>query len=163
MGNYECNLQNQGNVLANKLEDELSTGSDSAVKRDSRELRGIGMIPETGAKPVQNPTLERDVIIRDLLLLAPHTEIVHHIRGRIRLRLKRSGLAVVKKTDIDRLMHNIPGIRNLRINPVVGSLILDYDDARIPFFMWEKLGEIRTKPELEPAVKMLLNDLWDRE
>lgn len=121
------------------------------------------MIPENGPKPGKDSTMDRETIIRDLLLLAPHTEIIHHIRGRIRLRLKRSGLDVVKNTNIDRLMHSIPGIRNLRINPVVGSLILDYDEARLPFSVWEKLGEIRSRPELGPAVKEILNGLWGGE
>lgn len=121
------------------------------------------MIPENGAKPVLSSTPDRETIIGDLLLLAPHTQIVHHVRGRIRLRLKPSGLAVVKKTNVKRLMHSIPGIRNLRVNPVVGSLILDYDEARLPFSVWEKLAEIRSRPELEPVVKKILNDLWGKE
>jgi hypothetical protein len=118
------------------------------------------VIPKNGAEPLQDAAMDRETIIRDLLLLAPHTEIVHHIQGRIRLRLRRSGLEVVKTTNIDKLMHSIPGIREIRINPVVGSLILDYDASRLPFSLWEKLGEIRTRPELESVVKEILNGLW---
>jgi hypothetical protein len=118
------------------------------------------VIPEDGARLVHDSETERETIIQDLLLLAPHTEIVHHIPGRIRFRLRRSGLDVVRKTNIEKMMHSIPGIRKLRINPVVGSLILDYDEARLPYSMWEKLGEIRTRPELSIVVRDLLHSLW---
>jgi hypothetical protein len=99
--------------------------------------------------------------IADLLLLAPHTEIVHHIPGRIRLRLKRSGLEVISRIDVEALMHSVPGIRNLRINPLVGSLTLEYDQKRLPYSLWERLGALHTRPELRDQVEALLHDLWE--
>jgi hypothetical protein len=102
----------------------------------------------------------RSSVIADLLLIAPHTEIVHHIPGRIRLRLKRSGLDVIAKIDVESLMRGVPGIRSLRINPVVGSLTLEYDQKRLSYSLWEKLGALRNRPELRDQVEALLKDVW---
>lgn len=109
--------------------------------------------------PSQNA--ERSNFIADLLLLAPHTEIVHHIPGRIRLRLRRSGLDVIAKTDVANLMQNIPGILKLRVNPVVGSLTLEYDPKRLSHSLWEKLGALGTRPDLKQQVEELLMGLWE--
>ncbi len=103
---------------------------------------------------------QRAQIIADLLSIAPHTEIVHHIPGRIRLRLKPSGLDVIRRIDVESLMRHIPGIRNQRINPVVGSLTLEYDPARLPFTLWEQLGALRSRPEMKSQVETLLQNLW---
>lgn len=103
---------------------------------------------------------QRSRVIADLLLIAPHTEIVHHIPGRIRLRLKRSGLDVIAKIDVESLMRGVPGIRSLRVNPVVGSLTLEYDQKRFSYSLWEKLGALRNRPELRDQVEALLNTVW---
>jgi len=108
----------------------------------------------------QSEDAQQSNIIADLLLIAPHTEIVHHVPGRIRLRLKRSGIEVIARTDVKNLMQNIPGILKLRVNPVVGSLTLEYDEKRLSYSLWEKLGALRTRPELRQQVEELLEGLW---
>jgi hypothetical protein len=108
----------------------------------------------------QSEDAQRSNIIADLLLLAPHTEIVHHIPGRIRLRLKRSGIDVIARINVENLMQNIPGILKLKVNPVVGSLTLEYDEKRLSYSLWEKLGALRTRPDLRQEVEEMLKGLW---
>ncbi len=119
------------------------------------------MPEEYTGRATQPASSQPSRVIADLLLLAPHTEIVHHIPGRIRLRLKRSGLEVISRVDVEALMRSIPGIRNLRVNPVVGSLTVGYDENKLPYSLWERLGSLRTRPELKDQVEKLLNDLWE--
>lgn len=113
--------------------------------------------PTSSANPER---ADRARIIADLLRIAPHTEIVHHIPGRIRLRLKPSGLGVIGTIDVESLMRNVPGIRSLRVNPVVGSLTLEYDQSRLSHGLWEKLGALHSRPELKDQVEALLNNVW---
>jgi hypothetical protein len=119
------------------------------------------VIQEYGkAKDPQSEDPQGSSFIADLLLLAPHTEIVHHIPGRIRLRLKRSGIEVIARTDVENLMRNIPGILKLKVNPVVGSLTLEYDEKILSYSLWEKLGTLRTRPDLRQQVEELLKNVW---
>ncbi len=123
--------------------------------------RGDQVIQKNDAGKIsQSEDAQQSNIIADLLLIAPHTEIVHHVPGRIRLRLKRSGIEVIARTDVKNLMQNIPGILKLRVNPVVGSLTLEYDEKRLSYSLWEKLGALRTRPELRQQVEELLEGLW---
>ncbi|MHC1743837.1 MAG: HMA2 domain-containing protein [Syntrophobacteraceae bacterium] len=71
-------------------------------------------------------------VVDNLLLLAPHTEIVHHIPGRIRLRVARSGIQLATRIDVQALLRAIPGILQVRVNPVVGSVVVDYDSQKLP-------------------------------
>lgn len=98
-------------------------------------------------------------IVDSLLLLAPHTEIVHHIPGRILLRILRSGIAIAAKADLQAILRSIPGIRQVRVNPVVGSAVVEYDPQTLPHRLWEKLGQLRRDPSLRPALKQDLEAL----
>ncbi|MCU0589680.1 MAG: hypothetical protein MUF52_16215 [Syntrophobacteraceae bacterium] len=118
------------------------------------------MTADTTDKPSPSSVAERGAIIADLLLLAPHTEIVHHIPGRIRLRLGKSGLGVLARTDVETLLRHVPGIRSLRVNRLVGSLTLEYDESRLPHGLWERLAALRERPDLRGEVEEWLNDLW---
>ncbi len=98
-------------------------------------------------------------IVDSLLLLAPHTEIVHHIPGRIRLRVLRSGIALAAKTDLQAILSSIPGIRQVRVNPVVGSAVVEYDPQTLPYGLWERLAQLRLDPSLRPTLKQDLEAL----
>lgn len=98
-------------------------------------------------------------IVDTLLLLAPHTEIVHHIPGRIRLRVLRSGIQLAAKTDIQAILRAIPGIRQVRVNPVVGSVVVDYDSQTLPAPLWERLGKLRFDAALQSELKRDLEAL----
>jgi hypothetical protein len=98
-------------------------------------------------------------VVDDLLLLAQHTEIVHHIPGRIRLRVTRSGVRLAATIDVPALLQAIPGIRQVRVNPVVGSVMVEYDAQRLPFPLWEKLGKLKSDASLHPQLKRDLESL----
>lgn len=98
-------------------------------------------------------------VVDNLLLLAPHTEIVHHIPGRIRLRVARSGVRLAASIDVQALLHAVPGIHQVRVNPIVGSVVVEYDAKRLPFPLWEKLGKLKSDASLHPQLKQDLESL----
>lgn len=98
-------------------------------------------------------------LVDSLLLLAPHTEIVHHIPGRIRLRVLRSGIPLAARTDLQAILQAIPGIQQVRINPVVGSVVVEYDTRRLPYPLWERLAKLRFDATLHSELKRDLEGL----
>lgn len=90
----------------------------------------------------------RPNLLENLLRIAPHTEVVHHIPGRIRLRVLLSGLNVVKGIDLEGMIGVLPGIKGVRINAIVGSVVIQYDSEKLPYSFWEQLRQVREKPQL---------------
>jgi hypothetical protein len=86
------------------------------------------------------PTPPLDV--NRLLDLRRHLSIVHHLPGRIRLRLGSALWGVAASVDRDRfkiLLDHVEGIRAVRINVAVASVIVEYDPTTIPPADWETL------------------------
>ena len=95
----------------------------------------------------------------NLLRIAAHTQVVHHIPGRIRLRILPSALKLVRGMDVDKTLGALPGIKGVRINAVVGSVVLEYDSSKLPYNLWEQLRQLRKKPQLEGDLRELLKRL----
>lgn len=102
---------------------------------------------------------ERNHDIRELVILARHLEIAHHVPGRIRLKILPSGFGRVQGVDIEALVLGIPGILGLRINLAARSVIIEYNEALLPFELWQKLGQIRQQPERAEEVTGCLRAL----
>jgi hypothetical protein len=93
--------------------------------------------------------------------LAPHMEIAHHIPGRIRLKVLPSGIKMALQTDIQDVVQSVPGIRNVRVNPLSRSVVIEYDAARFPSDLWESILHLGKRPELISEVQDRLKRLSD--
>jgi len=100
-------------------------------------------------------------VVENLVRLAPHTEVAHHIPGRIRLKILPSGLKLVRGMDVQGLFGSIPGTVNIRIKSLSGSVVIEHDNTKLLHGIWENLRELRMKPELAEEVKKRLLTLWD--
>jgi hypothetical protein len=110
---------------------------------------------------MKSDTLPTEDIINTVISLAPHAEICHHIPGRIRLKISPSGLSLMERSGIVRTIHSIPGVMNQRISFFSRSIVIEYDRKRIPYDLWELLGQIRNKPELAAVATDLMRFLWN--
>lgn len=75
-----------------------------------------------------------------LLELRGHVHIVHHVPGRIRLRIAPSFLSDLDRTSRNRVteeLRSLPGIRTMRINPAAGTIIIEYAARQITPDTWE--------------------------
>lgn len=82
------------------------------------------------------------VDIPAILPLRKHISIIHHVRGRIRLRFGAAlwGMAAkVQRDNIQHLLQQIPGIHQLRLNAAVASVVIEYDPQQIQPTDWETL------------------------
>lgn len=78
--------------------------------------------------------------------------VVHHIRGRIRLRLiqmpEMPRLANKQWTggNVQRVLEDVRGIRSLRVNPLALSCTVEYDPDLIPADAWAEFIAGRHTP-----------------
>ena len=78
-----------------------------------------------------------------LLALLPKVRVVHHIPGRIRLKLVDLELPSAARLPergalrkVDDIAARIPGVRSLRLNPLARSCAVEYDPRIIPEQAW---------------------------
>lgn len=77
-----------------------------------------------------------------LLGLRRHLAILHHLPGRIRLRLGPALWGAAARIDRDifqTLLDDLEGIRDVRVNLAVASVVIEYDPDRLPPAHWETL------------------------
>jgi len=62
--------------------------------------------------------------------------IVHHIPGRIRLRLSPELFVKAGKIDLS-AFQNLDGIKEIQVNPLALSAVITYDPDKLPPRLWE--------------------------
>jgi len=103
------------------------------------------------------------LFIDRLIDLAGQTEIAHHIPGRIRLKVKLSGLLLAQDLEAADLMKYFIGILDTRTNAAARSITISYDVRVISPDMWERLIMAKNHPSLREAVKEDLKRLSRHE
>lgn len=77
---------------------------------------------------------------KDLEILSDYFSIVHHAKGRIRLRASLKLKEVAKTSnpqEILKLLTKIPCILSVKFNALIGSLTIHYDSNIIEPKLWE--------------------------
>lgn len=96
-----------------------------------------------------------------LISLASYFTIVHHIKGRIRVRvspkIKECGEAITLE-DIESLPHKIEGIKSIKINKIVGSVTIEYDPIIFPSCLWENLVHGKELNEIVSLINTLIKE-----
>lgn len=79
---------------------------------------------------------------KTLIEVAKYFAIIHHIKGRIRVRVNPKIKDVhqdVTLGDIESLPKKINGIKSIKINKIVGSITIEYDHLIFPYNLWEDM------------------------
>jgi hypothetical protein len=100
--------------------------------------------------------------VAELLRLMPHLEVAHHVPGRIRLRILLSGLRAVQDVDLQSLVLTIPGVLCFRVNTCARSVVIEYDQQKLPYELWETVKQLKSRPELAPQFVNRLSGLLNR-
>lgn len=103
---------------------------------------------------------ERDRVVDAILTLAPHVSIAHQVAGRIRLKISPSGIAAARKIDVEGVADALPAVREAHVHPFSLSIVIAYDEARIPSDLWAGLAALGENPETKSALEKRLRDLW---
>lgn len=103
-----------------------------------------------------------NVSAEKLIELGTYFSIVHHIKGRIRLRVSpkiKEHRHHVGIEDIEALPARIEGIKSIKINKVVGSLTVEYDHAIFPDRLWENLVAGKELDEIVSIIDQLAKEI----
>lgn len=79
--------------------------------------------------------------------------MVHHVRGRLRVRLLPGAMVFLPAREIqaaEQWLARIPGVVDFRLNPGAASLVIQYDASRIQPQWWERL--LRASESALPAL-----------
>lgn len=82
--------------------------------------------------------MHRNVLIES----APFFSIIHHSPGRLRVKIdRRIADAGIKMTpgDIESLQKQIEGIKQVKINKIMGTATILYDPQKLPPEVWTAL------------------------
>lgn len=80
-----------------------------------------------------------DTLLRSFWEIRPLLKVVHHVPGRIRLRLTLK--AITKRPDVDAkevvdLLERLHGIDGIRVNRAAGTVIIEYRPADFDPAFW---------------------------
>lgn len=78
-----------------------------------------------------------------------HLKVAHHVNGRIRVKASWNGakkLADVEEGEIEKVIANIPGIEEYRVNKKALSVIITYDPEVLPYGLWQEIGTLGVYP-----------------
>lgn len=79
----------------------------------------------------------------DIEKFAEFFHLIHHSAGRIRLRASaklKSALESADKNELSRLLDSakaLPMVKNIKINKLIGSVTIEYDDKAFEPSLWE--------------------------
>ncbi|MBX7491416.1 HMA2 domain-containing protein [Helicobacter turcicus] len=111
-----------------------------------------------------NTLKDLEIKSSDLQLLRDYFSIVHHTKGRIRLRasLKLKAVAQEKKINPKALLEvleRIPLIFSIKFNPLIGSLTIHYDSNVLNPKLWEDCINGESLEEIAEIINKSLRNI----
>ena len=97
-----------------------------------------------------------------LVELSKYFTIIHHIKGRIRLRVNpkiKEQQSDVSLSDIEDLTYQINGINKIKINKIVGSITIEYDSEIFRKELWGNLVEGKNLEEVTEIINKLYKEV----
>lgn len=92
-----------------------------------------------------------------LIQIASYFSVIAHTKGRLRVRVNpkiQSEVSDVSIDDIQNISNKINGIKKIKINKIIASVTIEYDNDIFPKEQWENLikGE-----NLDEVIKIITN------
>lgn len=101
---------------------------------------------------------------KDLEILATYFSIIHHSKGRIRLRASSKLKNAVEENSVDaqsllECLKKIPAIKGIKFNKLIGSLSIEYDFNLLQPSFWESSLKGERLEEISQTINTMLKDL----
>ncbi|ETD23291.1 hypothetical protein [Helicobacter macacae] len=115
--------------------------------------------------------------MEDITQVAEFFSIVHHIPGRIRIRVNVSKLPAIKKwakettlrevlpaneegeSFIITLLQSLPAVKNIKVNAIVGSATIEYDKNLFEPNLWESWVKKKNLAQIEAKLNEFSQNL----
>ena len=96
-----------------------------------------------------------------LVELSQYFTTIHHIKGRLRVRVsskikEQNGDILI--SDIEELPQKIDGIKKIKINKIVGSITIEYDNNVFPKELWDDLIDGKNSQEVAQIINRLYKE-----
>jgi len=94
--------------------------------------------------------------------LRSYFTLIHHTKGRLRLRISskiKSEKQNLKLEDVDSYVLKIKGIKSLKINKLIGSLTIEYDNDIFPKNLWDDLLEGKNLEKICQIINKVIKEL----
>ncbi len=98
----------------------------------------------------------------DIVRITSHMSIIHHTKGRLRLRVSskiKDEADDISTSDIITFSEKIDGIKKLKINKLMGSITVVYDNEIFPYELWEDLIAGNNKEEIIKKINTLYKEV----
>lgn len=116
------------------------------------------------------------ISLADISQVAEFFSIVHHIPGRIRIRVNVAKIPAIKKwaqsTNLRKflpnnadenliiaLLQSIPAVKNIKVNALIGSATIEYDKTLFAPNLWENWVQKENLVEIECCLNQMLQNL----
>lgn len=117
------------------------------------------------------------ISIEDITQVAEFFNIVHHIPGRIRIRVNITKISAIKQWAqntklreflgegeanekfIITLLQKLPAVKNIKVNAIIGSATIEYDKNLFEPRLWESWVKKENLAEIESCLNELLDGL----
>jgi hypothetical protein len=98
-----------------------------------------------------------------LLKLVPHTKVLHHVPGEIKLQIMLSMLKSIPTSVFRALTTTLPGILDTRTSLIQRSVTIQYDEQQLPYDFWESLIRLNDKPDQKSQVTARIKEVLDKQ
>ncbi len=102
----------------------------------------------------------------DLVALSKYLKIVHHSKGRLRVRVSLAIKKEAHRLDEDFLKNfpkEIKGIKDVKVNKLIGSITINYDPDIFEPQVWEDLIGGNISDELMERLENLIKENSQKE
>lgn len=99
---------------------------------------------------------------QDLIDIAKYFSVISHTKGRLRVRVSpkiKNLNKEVSLSDIEQLPKKINGIKNIKINKLVGSVTVEYDNTVFSDKLWKDLINGENLDELTELINKLSKEV----
>ena len=79
---------------------------------------------------------------QDIVTIASYFTVISHVKGRLRARVNpkiTDEVNNISLNDIEQLPNKIDGLKKIKINKVVASVTIEYDNNIFPKEIWDDL------------------------
>ena len=102
------------------------------------------------------------ITVDKLVEISSYLTLVHHIKGRIRVRVNpkiKEQANSITLEDIEDVPNKIDGINKIKINKVIGSITIEYDNTIFPDNIWKDLIEQKNLDQIVEILNRLSKEV----
>ncbi|RXJ60566.1 HMA2 domain-containing protein [Candidatus Marinarcus aquaticus] len=102
------------------------------------------------------------ITVDKIIEISSYLTLIHHTKGRIRVRVNpkiKEQSENITLQDIEQIPQKIDGIKKVKINKIVGSITIEYDNTIFPDYLWKNLLNQENVEEIAEILNRLSKEV----